>query len=192
MCHVLGHFGIWIALTKRVSGTRPEKIFWVSRVKIPEIPSPSTLYNSRQHIASGSGIVGLRVRIQSFPTWPCVDVGLPYMGVNQLYPKTVWNQAILVKFKLFGDDSQWTAMGIVTNITLLTIKSFISLRIYILTNLILCMRQAWADDSSKMSQNCQKCQNCGISWQYLASSWEIHSNKYKHAWFWFIDSWNRH
>ena len=50
---------------------------------------------------------------------------------------------------------------------------------------------------SKMSQTCQKChkmftkfskmsQNCGISWQYLESPWEMHSNKYKHVLYWFI------
>ena len=56
--------------------------------------------------------------------------------------------------------------------------------------LMLIMRRAWADDSSKMSQKCQKCQNCGISWQDLESPWEMHWNKYKHAWYWFINLWS--
>ena len=30
-----------------------------------------------------------------------------------------------------------------------------------------------------------------ISLQYLESSWKTHSNKYKHAWYWFSNSWNR-
>ena len=59
------------------------------------------------------------------------------------------------------------------------------------TNLTLIMRQALADDSHKMSQNGQKWPLFGISWPYLESPWEIHSNEYKHVWFWFIPSWNR-
>ena len=54
------------------------------------------------------------------------------------------------------------------------------------------MRQAWADDMSKNSQNIiQKYQNVVISWPYLESPWNMHSNKYKHAWFGLINSWNR-
>ena len=39
-------------------------------------------------------------------------------------------------------------------------------------------------------QNVQKCQNCRISWPYLESPWKMHSNKYKHAWYWFRNVWN--
>ena len=46
------------------------------------------------------------------------------------------------------------------------------------------------DDRSNMSQNLKKCQNVEISWAYLKSPWEMHSNKYTHAWYWFINSWN--
>ena len=31
----------------------------------------------------------------------------------------------------------------------------------------------------------------GISWPYLESPWKMHSKEYKHAWYWFINSWNR-
>ena len=30
-----------------------------------------------------------------------------------------------------------------------------------------------------------------ISLLYLESPWKLHSNKYKHAWYWFSKSWNR-
>ena len=36
----------------------------------------------------------------------------------------------------------------------------------------------------------KKCLNCGISWPYFESLWEMHWNKYKHAWYRFINSWN--
>ena len=42
----------------------------------------------------------------------------------------------------------------------------------------------------KFNKFCKKCQNCGISWPYLESPWEIHSTEYKHAWYWFSNSWN--
>ena len=48
-----------------------------------------------------------------------------------------------------------------------------------------------ADDMSNISQNIQKLPNFGISWPYLESPLEMHSNKYKQAWYWFINSWNR-
>ena len=38
----------------------------------------------------------------------------------------------------------------------------------------------------------KKCQSCGILWPYLESPREIHSTEYKHTWYWFINSWNRH
>ena len=38
----------------------------------------------------------------------------------------------------------------------------------------------------------KKCRNCGISWPYLKPEWKMHSDKYKHAWYWFINSWNSH
>ena len=41
----------------------------------------------------------------------------------------------------------------------------------------------------KMSK---KCQTCSMSLPYLESSWEIYSFKYKHAWYWFSISWDRH
>ena len=53
------------------------------------------------------------------------------------------------------------------------------------------VNQAWADDGYKMSQHFQKCQHFGISWSYLESPSEIHSKECKHAWYWFINSWNR-
>ena len=37
---------------------------------------------------------------------------------------------------------------------------------------------------------CKKCRNCGISWPYLIPQWKIYSDKYKHAWYWLINSWN--
>ena len=46
-------------------------------------------------------------------------------------------------------------------------------------------QQAWADDKSKISQNCKNYQHFAIWWVYLDSPWEMHSNKYKHAWYWF-------
>ena len=42
----------------------------------------------------------------------------------------------------------------------------------------------------KCNKICEKCQNCGISWPYLKPQWKLHSDKYKHAWYWFINSWN--
>ena len=42
----------------------------------------------------------------------------------------------------------------------------------------------------KSNKICKKCQNCGISWPYLKSQWIMHSDKYKHAWYWVISSWN--
>ena len=50
--------------------------------------------------------------------------------------------------------------------------------------------QAWADDTSKISQNVQKFQNYGTSLLYLESPWKMHSNKYKHPWYWSVKSWN--
>ena len=44
----------------------------------------------------------------------------------------------------------------------------------------------------KVHKFCKKCQNSGISWPYLEPPREMHSNKYKHAWYWFINSWIRH
>ena len=41
------------------------------------------------------------------------------------------------------------------------------------------------------TQNIQKLHHFGISWPFLESPSEMHSNKYKHAWYWFINSWNR-
>ena len=53
--------------------------------------------------------------------------------------------------------------------------------------LILSTRQASADDWSKCNKFCKKHQNCGISWTYLERQWKMHSDKYKHAWYWFIN-----
>ena len=36
----------------------------------------------------------------------------------------------------------------------------------------------------------KKCQNCRISWPYLEPPWEIHWNKYKHAFYLFTNSLN--
>ena len=58
------------------------------------------------------------------------------------------------------------------------------------TVLMLSTRQASADDMSKSNKICKKCQHFGISCPYLESSWEMHSNKYQHAWYWFSKSWN--
>ena len=45
-------------------------------------------------------------------------------------------------------------------------------------------------NSPQISQNCQKYQNSWIWWLYLEAPWEMHSNKYKHAWYRFINSLN--
>ena len=37
----------------------------------------------------------------------------------------------------------------------------------------------------------KKCQQFQTSWIYLESPWEMHSDRYKHARYWLIDSWNR-
>ena len=47
--------------------------------------------------------------------------------------------------------------------------------------------QAWENDKLKTNHNCFICQNSGIESLYLESPWEMHSNKYKHAWYWFIN-----
>ena len=44
--------------------------------------------------------------------------------------------------------------------------------------------------TTKITEFCKKCQHSGISWPYLKPAWEIHLNKYKHSWYWFINSWN--
>ena len=40
----------------------------------------------------------------------------------------------------------------------------------------------------KKCKKCKKCRNCGISCPYLKPQWKMHSDKYKHAWYWFINS----
>ena len=53
-------------------------------------------------------------------------------------------------------------------------------------------RQSGADDKLKMSQKRQKLQDYGIWWLYLETPCGMHSNKYKHAWYWFrkcVKSW---
>ena len=47
---------------------------------------------------------------------------------------------------------------------------------------MLSTRQASADDKQNISQKFKKCHNFGISWSYLESPWEMHSNKYKYDW----------
>ena len=42
----------------------------------------------------------------------------------------------------------------------------------------------------KCHKICQKCQDFWTSLLYLESPWEMHSNKYKHAWYWFKNVWN--
>ena len=44
---------------------------------------------------------------------------------------------------------------------------------------------------SNILHNFQKISNFGISWSYLESPCEMHSNKYKHVWFGFTNLWNR-
>ena len=46
---------------------------------------------------------------------------------------------------------------------------------------------AWADDTSTFSHNFQK--KSEIWWIYLESPWEMYSNKFKHAWYWFRNLW---
>ena len=36
----------------------------------------------------------------------------------------------------------------------------------------------------------KKYKHSGIWWLYLVSPWKMHSNKYKHAWYWFSKLWN--
>ena len=48
-------------------------------------------------------------------------------------------------------------------------------------------RRDRADDTFKMFTNCQ---HSGIWWRYSESPWEMHCNKYKHAQYWFKNSWN--
>ena len=49
--------------------------------------------------------------------------------------------------------------------------------------------------SRRQDQNvthfCKKCQHSGIWLLYLESWWKMHSKESKHAWYWFINSWNR-
>ena len=53
-----------------------------------------------------------------------------------------------------------------------------------------CAVRQFGRHEQTMSQNVQKCQNYRIWWVYLESPWEMHLNKYKHAWYWFRNLWN--
>ena len=52
----------------------------------------------------------------------------------------------------------------------------------------------WMDEQTtgliKVHKILQKIQNNQFSWLYLESSWEMNSNKYKHAWCWLRNVWN--
>ena len=37
---------------------------------------------------------------------------------------------------------------------------------------------------------CRKFRNCGISWPFLKPQWKMHSDKHKHACYWFSNSWS--
>ena len=47
-----------------------------------------------------------------------------------------------------------------------------------------------AGESRRQFKNVTKLSKMSTSWQYSESPWEIHSNKYKHARYWFSNSWN--
>ena len=43
----------------------------------------------------------------------------------------------------------------------------------------------------QFNKMCKKCRNWRISWAaYLKPQWKMYSDKYKHAWYWFINSWS--
>ena len=52
------------------------------------------------------------------------------------------------------------------------------------------MWRAWADDKTNISTFCKKFQHFGIWLLYLESLRKMHSKEFKHAWYWFINSWN--
>ena len=57
--------------------------------------------------------------------------------------------------------------------------------------LVLFTRQAWADDTSlKVHKMYKNFKIIELHYSFLDSPREMHSNNYKHAWYWFRNSWN--
>ena len=65
-------------------------------------------------------------------------------------------------------------------------RSFVSINTYNAAGVS--RRQDWP----KCNKFGKKCQHSGIWLLHLESLWTMHSKESKHAWYWFIDSWNRH